>query len=210
MNAFVFAPFIEGFGTGAGLIMAIGAQNIFVLKQGILKNHVFATVFLCALIDAVLIALGVGGFGTLLNSNPYFITLAKWGGFSFLAYYGFRAFRSVLTPHAMVLDGSRKKPSLKATCVMVLTFSLLNPHVYLDTVVLLGSISAQWPIIEQPSFVYGSITASFLWFFAMGYGAQFLASLFKKPAAWKVLDFITGCIMWGIAVSLLMWTHEGG
>ena len=205
MEEFCLAPFWEGFGTGAGLIMAIGAQNAFVLKQGILKNHVFITVLICAIIDALLICVGVGGVGTLLTTNALLLGVARWGGVAFLGYYGFRSFRSVFKSEALHLDASRQKPTLKMTLVSVFMFSLLNPHVYLDTVVLLGSISAQFPLEQRLFFALGAMLASFVWFFTMGYGARYLAPLFQKPIAWKILDFLIGCIMWGIALSLV--TH---
>jgi len=210
MNEFCAAPFLEGCGTGAGLIIAIGAQNAFVLKQGLLKNHVFATAIVCSLIDAALIALGVGGFGAILTSNLFLLSAARWGGAAFLFYYGFRSFRAVFKAESLRLDGSRDRPDLKMTLVTALVLSLLNPHVYLDTVVLLGSIGAQFPASERLFFALGAMLSSFIWFFTMGYGARYLAPLFQKPVAWKVLDFLIGCIMWGIALSLLLWTQTCG
>jgi L-lysine exporter family protein LysE/ArgO len=198
-----YIPYIEGLGTGAALIIAIGAQNAFVLKQGILKNHVFPTVFLCALIDALLIALGVGGFGTLLTSSAFLLACARWGGAAFLVYYGLRSFRAVLKSDTLNMDSNTDHPDLKTSITTVLALSFLNPHVYLDTVVLLGSIGSQFAIQERPLFASGAITASFLWFFSLGYGARFLAPLFKKPLAWKILDFAIGVIMWAIAYSLI-------
>ena len=208
MDGFCMAPFVKGCGTGAGLIIAIGAQNAFVLKQGILKNYVFITVFICALIDTFLIALGVGGFGSLLTSNFLLLTTAKWGGAGFLFYYGFRSFRAVFQPQILKLDGSPERPDLKMTLTTVFALSLLNPHVYLDTVVLLGSIGAQFSDAERPFFALGAVLASFVWFFAIGYGARYLAPLFQKPIAWKILDFLIGCVMWAIALSLLLWAQS--
>ncbi len=203
-------PFLEGCGTGAGLIIAIGAQNAFVLKQGLLKNHVFATVLVCSLIDAALIALGVGGFGAILTSNALLLSAARWGGAAFLFYYGFRSFRSVFKSESLHLDGSPDRPDLKMTLITVLAVCLLNPHVYLDTVVLLGSIGAQFPDSERLFFALGAMLSSFVWFFTMGYGARHLAPLFQKPLAWKILDVLIGCIMWGIAISLLLWAPTCG
>lgn len=210
MSEFCVAPFLEGCGTGAGLIIAIGAQNAFVLKQGLLKNHVFATVLVCSLTDAALIALGVGGFGALLTSNMLLLSAARWGGAAFLLYYGFRSFRAVFKCESLRVDGSPDRPDLKMTLITVLAVCLLNPHVYLDTVVLLGSIGAQFPISERPFFALGAMLSSFIWFFSIGYGARYLAPLFQKPIAWKILDFLIGCIMWGIALSLLLWTPSCG
>lgn len=208
MDGFCMAPFVQGCGTGAGLIIAIGAQNAFVLKQGILKNYVLVTVLICALIDTLLIILGVGGFGSLLTSNLLLLTTARWGGAAFLFYYGFRSFRVVFRPQVLKLDGSPERPDLKMTLATVFALSLLNPHVYLDTVVLLGSIGAQFPNAERPFFALGAVLASFVWFFTMGYGARYLAPLFQKPMAWKILDFLIGCVMWAIAFSLILWTQS--
>lgn len=208
MEGFCVAPFVEGCGTGAGLIIAIGAQNAFVLKQGILKNHVFLTALTCALIDALLISVGVGGFGVLLTSNTLLLTIARWGGAAFLGYYGFRSFRSVFKSESLKLDSKSEHLSLKMALGTALALSLLNPHVYLDTVILLGSIGAQFPASERVFFAWGAMLASFVWFFGLGYGAAYLGPLFQKPLAWKILDFIIGCIMWAIALSLLLWTES--
>lgn len=205
METFCVAPFVEGCGTGAGLIIAIGAQNAFVLKQGILKNHVFVTVFICACIDALLISIGVGGFGIILTSNAFLLAIARWGGAAFLFYYGFRSFRAVLKSESLKLESSPERPDLKMSLVTALALSLLNPHVYLDTVILLGSIGAQFPDSERVFFALGAMLASFIWFFALGYGARYLGPLFQKPLAWKVLDFLIGCIMWAIALFLVLW-----
>jgi len=208
LEGFCVAPFIEGCGTGAGLIIAIGAQNAFVLKQGILKNYVFITALLCSCIDALLILLGVGGFGKLLTSNMTLLMIAKWGGVAFLAYYGFRSFRAVFTSQKLELHGGFERPTLKVTLVTTVAVCLLNPHVYLDTVVLLGSIGAQFPFPERTYFTFGAMVTSFVWFFTIAYGARFLAPLFQSPRAWKILDFIIGCIMWAIALSLILWTQD--
>jgi len=208
IEGFCMAPFMQGCGTGAGLIIAIGAQNAFVLKQGILKNHVFVTVLICSLIDATLIIIGVGGFGILLTSNMFLLSLARWGGAVFLFYYGLRSFRSVFKSEFLHLEGGPERPNLKMTLITVFALSLLNPHVYLDTVVLLGSIGAQFPSSERIFFALGAMLSSFIWFFTIGYGARYLAPLFQKPLAWKILDFTVGCIMWAIALSLILWTEQ--
>lgn len=208
MEEFCLAPFVEGCGTGAGLIIAIGAQNAFVLKQGILKNYVFITVLMCALIDALLISIGVGGFGAILTTNKWLLVFARWGGSLFLFYYGFRSFRAVFKTESLKFDAAPERPDLKMTIGTILALSLLNPHVYLDTVVLLGSIGAQFPVSERIFFAFGAMLASFVWFFALGYGARYLGPLFQRPLSWKVLDFLIGCMMWAIALSLLLWTQE--
>ncbi|MBS0185718.1 MAG: amino acid transporter [Proteobacteria bacterium] len=196
-------PLLKGFGTGASLIIAIGAQNAFVLKQGLLKNHVFVTALICALIDTLLIGAGVGGFGELVSLNPLFLTLTTWGGAAFLFCYGARSFYSVFSTQTLDVRASSKQISLKATLLTLCALSFLNPHVYLDTVVLLGGISAQFQGEGRLWFALGAMTASFIWFFTLGYGARFLTPLFKKPIAWKILDFLIGCTMFGIAISLL-------
>lgn len=196
---------LEGFSTGAGLIIAIGAQNVFVLKQGIAKNQVFATALFCAFTDALLISIGVAGLGTLLTSSPILLLISKWGGAAFLAYYGFRSFRAVFTSQSLKLDKKGPQhPGLKQTLLILAALSFLNPHVYIDTVVLLGSLSAQFSGDQRFFFALGAILASFIWFFGMCYGARFLAPLFAKSLSWKILDFLIGCTMWGIALSLIM------
>jgi L-lysine exporter family protein LysE/ArgO len=211
MQHYCVAPLLEGFGTGAGLIIAIGAQNAFVLKQGILKNHVFITVLICAVIDAILIALGVGGFGRILVSSSLLLNIARWGGAAFLTYYGLRSFRAVFKTESLTINaGSTDRPNLRQSIATVLALSLLNPHVYLDTVILVGSIGAQFPSFERPFFAIGAIVASFVWFFSMGFGARYLEPLFQKPMAWKILDFIIGCVMWLIAFMLIFGMEDMG
>lgn len=205
MSAYYLSPLINGFGTGAALIIAIGAQNAFVLKQGILKNHVLVTVLICAVVDALLIGFGVGGFGRILTSNDVLLLLARWGGVIFLLYYGFRSFRAVFRTDALSInDKEQERPDIKTSIITMLALSLLNPHVYLDTVILLGSIGAQFPANERVFFACGAVMASFLWFFSLGYGARYLGTLFQKPLAWKILDFIIGCVMWLIALTLIL------
>ncbi len=196
--------FIEGFLTSAGLIIAIGAQNAFVLKQGLMRNQVFITALFCFVIDSFFIALGVGGFGFLVASNQILLSIAKWGGATFLFWYGIRSFRAVFRSESLRIDKSRSKPGLKETLIILSAVSFLNPHVYLDTVFLIGSIGSQFDISERPYFAFGAILASLIWFFSLAYGARLLAPLFQKPKAWQVLDFIIGCIMWAIAASLLL------
>jgi L-lysine exporter family protein LysE/ArgO len=211
MYNFCSAPLVEGFATGAGLIIAIGAQNAFVLKQGISKNHVFVTVLFCAVIDAFLITLGVGGFGQIITSSSLLLSLARWGGAAFLFYYGFRSFRAVFKTESLkISQGRGGLPGIKETISTVLALSLLNPHVYLDTVVLVGSIGAQFSNLERPYFALGAIIASFAWFFSMGFGARYLGPLFQKPIAWKILEFIIGCVMWLLALMLVFGMQDMG
>ncbi|MBW8309168.1 MAG: LysE/ArgO family amino acid transporter [Candidatus Paracaedibacteraceae bacterium] len=176
----------------------------FCFKASYFTESHFPNCTLCSLIDTILTLLGVFGFATLLETSPTLLTIAKWGGFIFLGYYGFRSFKSVFYPHALEMDKKKVKPSIKKTVFLTLAFSLLNPHTYLDTVVLLGSVSSQFSDAEQPSFALGACFASFVWFFSLGYGARFLGPLFTKPKAWQVLDFIVGCMMWIIALAIVL------
>ena len=203
-------PLLKGCFTSAGLIIAIGAQNAFVLKQGLMKNQVFATALFCAFVDALLIGVGVGGLGSLFTSSPILLFVAKWGGAAFLIWYGYRSFRSIFRSQALHLKaGNEDRPSLKATLLTLAAVSFLNPHVYLDTVVLLGSIGSQFTSAERPFFAAGAMIVSFIWFFSLCYGARLLAPLFQNPKAWKVLDFLIGCIMWAIALSLTVTKDPG-
>ncbi len=203
MLSFFPTAFLSGFGTSMGLIVAIGAQNAFVLKQGILRNHILIIAILCSFLDAALIIFGVAGFGAILTSNAILMDLARYGGAGFLFWYGLKSFKASLSKNTLVLDQSKSKYGLKKTIIMLLALTLLNPHVYLDTCVLVGSIGIQFPLEQRPSFTLGAILASFTWFFSLAYFAKLLVPLFKKPIAWKILDSITGTIMWVIAGLLL-------
>lgn len=204
MGTFLF-PLLKGCFTGAGLIVAIGAQNAFVLKQGLMKNQVFATALFCAIVDALLIALGVGGLGAIFTSNIMLLSLAKWGGAAFLFWYGFKAFRSCFkSSQGLEIAKGPDRPSLKESLLILAGVSFLNPHVYLDTVVLLGSIGAQFEGSQRPFFAMGAMFASMAWFFGLCYGARLLAPFFENQKSWKILDFCIGSIMWAIAASLLL------
>jgi L-lysine exporter family protein LysE/ArgO len=201
-------PFLEGCGTSAALIIAIGAQNAFVLKQGILKRHVFITALFCSLADSLLIALGVLGIGELLSLRPILVDIAKWGGILFLVGYGARSFRAAFTNHGLTPDKASHQKGLKWLLMSLFVVSFLNPHALLDAMVLLGSISAKFCAEERPFFALGAILTSVVWFFSLSYGARFLAPLFANPKAWKVLDFLIGCMMWILAI--LLFTHKTG
>ncbi len=197
---------LQGFGLGAGLIIAIGAQNAFVLRQGLKRQHLFITASISTLCDAILILLGVGGLGTLIANVPVITLIATWGGAVFLLLFGLRSFRSAVVKSALDSGKAPAQPvSPGGTILAVLAFSLLNPHVYLDTVVLVGSVGAHYHVNERFYFALGAILASCTWFFGLSYGAGWLAPLFKRPLAWRILDSIVGCIMWTIAASLI-WT----
>lgn len=201
---FCWVPFLKGCGTGAGLIIAIGPQNAFLLKQGILRNHVFFLALFCSVADALLISAGVSGVGGIIASMPYLMAIAKWGGAAFLFYYGFTAFRSAFRDRTLALEEGTQRPTLKAALGILFVLTFFNPHAYLDAFLLLGSIGAQFHILERPYFTIGAIAASFVWFFTLAIGAQLLTPYFQKPLAWKILDTLIGLIMWTIAVLLIV------
>jgi L-lysine exporter family protein LysE/ArgO len=194
--------FINGFLLGGSLIIAIGAQNAFILRQGLLRQHVFILCLICALSDAILIALGVAGLGTLISSSPNLILAVTIGGALFLFSYAFIAFRRAMNPASLHASREGSK-SLKGAIAACLAFTFLNPHVYLDTVVLLGSLSAKYQDGARLAYAEGAMAASFVWFFTLGYGARLLEPVFAKPAAWRILDFLIALVMAGIGLSLL-------
>ncbi|QYM73710.1 LysE/ArgO family amino acid transporter [Pseudochrobactrum sp. Wa41.01b-1] len=196
--------FITGMTMGLSLIVAIGSQNAFLLRQGLRNEHVFAVSLTCALSDAILIALGVAGFGTIIGMAPWLDPVMRYGGAAFLIFYGAANMRSALRSSETLASGnSAEKQSLKAAVLTCFALTWLNPHVYLDTVMLLGSISTQFSGFEF-MFAAGAILASFLFFFSLGYGAKWLRPLFAKPSAWRILEAIIAFVMWGIAARLLI------
>ena len=200
----MLTPLIQGFSLGASLIIAIGSQNAFVLRQGLKKEHVFTICTICFLCDALLILLGVGGFGKLVASSDTLMLTARWGGALFLFCYGIRSFRSAFKNEALSPgEATNLASGLSWAIATTLALTLLNPHVYLDTVILLGSIAGQYPEAERLFFAIGAAVASMLWFYGLGYGARILTPLFLKPISWKTLDVMIGIIMWGIATNLL-------
>jgi L-lysine exporter family protein LysE/ArgO len=201
------SAFIAGLGLGASLIIAIGAQNAFVLRQGLLRSHALAVAALCVAIDWSLIVVGALGFGALVGRFPALTSIAAWGGAAFLLVYGALAFRSAIRPgslHAENAVGARDPKTLSAALATTLAVSLLNPHVYLDTVVLLGGVAAHYPPDERVAFVLGAGVASAVWFFGLALGARMLTPIFEREVAWRVLDVIIGCVMWWIAAGLVL------
>lgn len=192
---------LAGFALGFSLILAIGAQNAFVLRQGLKGAHVPAVALTCALSDALLIAAGVAGFGALAEAVPLFETVMRWGGAGFLVWYGARHFLAAVRGGAALKDRGDTTQSLRAAVMTCLALTWLNPHVYLDTVVLIGSISAQYD--NRLAFGLGAMSASFVFFFSLGYGARALRPLFTSVRAWQVLDVIVGLTMWAIAAKLI-------
>jgi len=195
--------FVKGFATSAALIVAIGAQNAFVLRQGLKREHVLAVVLVCALSDVLLIGLGVAGLGALVQGSPALLAASRWGGALFLAVYGVVVARRAFADHALTTSNGGPT-SQRAAITTCLAFTYLNPHCWLDTVVLLGSISGQQPQGQRAGFGAGACSASIVWFFALGYGARLLAPLFARPRAWRVLDAAIAAVMWGIAASLAL------
>lgn len=192
--------YLAGLGTGLSLIMAIGAQNAFVLKQGLMRRHVFAVCLFCALSDAILIAVGVAGMGAISGVAPWLPGAMRWAGVVFLVLYGARSFYAALRGGEAALRPDGRSAGLAGTLAVLAALTWLNPHVWLDTVVLLGTIASGWP--DQRAFAAGAMTGSFLFFFSLGYGARLLAPVFARPVAWRWLELLVGCVMWAIALQL--------
>lgn len=196
-------PFLQGFGTGGGLIVAIGAQNAFVLSQGVRRNHHFAIAAICIICDVVFISAGIVGFGAAISASPAFEQLAAWGGAGFLFFYGLGSLRSAVKGGR--LDESEQSAgSLKTAIIATLAVTLLNPHFYLDTVILMGGVSSRFHGESLVHFWVGSVSASALWFISLSLGGQILAPLFRKQISWRILDSLVCATMWTIAVSLVM------
>ena len=192
--------FIKGFGMGFALIVAIGAQNAYVLTRGICRNHHWTVAFMGSVIDAVLISAGIFGMGELVKAWPQMISAVTLAGAVFLFVYGAVSFKRMFDPGE--LRASNEWVSLKRAVITMLGFSLLNPHVYLDTVVLLGSIAIQEEPQNRVIFGAGAVLASFVWFFSLALGGQWLTPWFRDSRTWKWLDFVIGVIMWVIAFTL--------
>jgi L-lysine exporter family protein LysE/ArgO len=199
----MIAPFIQGFATGGGLIMAIGAQNAFVLSQGVRGNYHVVIALICIFCDALFITAGVAGFGAAVSTSPTLSQWVAWGGAGFLVFYGWASLRSAIKGGSLGAN-ERAVRSLGAAVVATLAVTLLNPHFYLDTVVLLGGISSQFHGESRFSFWAGSVSASTFWFIALSCGGRMLAPLFTKPLSWRILDSLVCVTMWTIAASLIL------
>jgi L-lysine exporter family protein LysE/ArgO len=199
-----YFPFITGMATGLSLIVAIGAQNAFVLRQGIRREHIGIAVLICLLSDALLIFAGIAGLGSLLSVAPWFITVARIGGAGFLLVYAVFAARRALKPRGLE-DSAVLTRSTRGTVVLTaLALTWLNPHVYLDTVVLLGSIASAQGDPGRWIFGAGAVLGSILWFTALGFGARYLRNFFANPRSWRVLDAVIAALMAVLATTLLL------
>jgi len=198
-----FPVFVQGLALSLGLIVAIGAQNAFVLRQGLRREHVPTVVLFCALADAVLITAGVLGMAQALGRHPGLTTALALAGAAFLAVYGFRALRRAGQPQQLQVAAAGAGLGRGAVLAQAAAFTLLNPHVYLDTVLLVGSIGAQQPAALRGWFIAGASCASLGWFAALGSGARWLAPWFARPRAWQLLDGLIGLTMWVLAALLL-------
>lgn len=194
---------LAGYLVGLSLILAIGAQNAFVLRQGLRREHVGAVVAACAGSDAVLMFAGVGGFGVVSGAVPWLAEAMRWAGVAFLTVYGALRFRAALQGGEALMPAAGEKAALGAVLGTCLFLTWANPHVYLDTVVLVGSISAQYAPAGW-AFGIGAAMASLTFFAALGYGARLLAPLFARPRAWVVLEVVVGVTMWAIAFGLVV------
>ena len=195
--------FAQGLFLSLGLIVAIGAQNAFVLRQGLRREHVGSVVAFCAVADAVLITAGVFGMAQALGDRPMLARGLALGGAAFLAVYGWRALQRARQLSAMDVTSVGQGMSRGAALAQAAAFTLLNPHVYLDTVLLVGSIGAQQPAPLQAWFAAGASAASLLWFSALGFGARWLAPWFARPRAWQLLDALIGLTMWVLSALLV-------
>lgn len=191
---------IPGFFTGLSLIVAIGAQNAFVIRQGLTKKHVFLVVAICAVADAALIALGIAGLGAIISGLPWLLEVIRWFGVAYLSWFGVRSIMSAFKNESMDASGAQSLSKGKVVAA-VLGFTLLNPHVYLDTVILVGSVANQFGQ-DRWAFGIGAMFASVVWFFSIGFGARAASGLMSKPIFWRILDSLIACVMFGIAAML--------
>ncbi len=195
------APLGRGFGLGFGLIAAIGAQNAYVLTRGILRNHHFAVAAVCSVLDVFLILCGVLGMGRVVTAYPQSIFILTVFGALFLFVYGGMSFKRMLQSQALRAD--QQIVTLKKAVITIVTLSLLNPHLYLDTVVLIGSVSVQELPEHRLTFAAGACVESFVWFFLLALGGQWMQRWFQTPATWRILDGFVGVVMWSLAIMLV-------
>ena len=192
---------LPGLLTGLSLIIAIGAQNAFVIRQGLTRQHVLLVVAICAVSDALLILLGISGLGVLIQSVPALLEVIRWFGVAYLTWFGIRSLRSAFRTQSLDASGASQATSAGKVAATALGLTFLNPHVYLDTVILLGSIGNTFGA-DKWFFAMGAACGSVLWFFSIGFGARAASGLMKKPVFWKILDSIIAVVMFSIAILL--------
>jgi len=197
---------IPGFLTGLSLIVAIGAQNAFVIRQGLLRSHVPLVVAVCSISDALLIYLGTGGLGRIVQSNPNLLALIRWFGVCYLTWFGIKSLRSAFKENQLLAKGQAES-SWKTILASVLALTYLNPHVYLDTVIFVGSIANQFHS-DKWFFAFGASMASVVWFSAIGFGARAASHLMSKPTFWKILDLSISIVMFSIAITLALFKFK--
>lgn len=197
----MWQSYLNGLLVAAGLIIAIGAQNVFVLAQSLRREHHLPVAALCVLCDALLVCAGVFGLAALLAQSPLLLSIARWGGAAFLLWYGSLALRRALHPQALQQDRESGPRSRRAVLMAALAVTLLNPHVYLDTVLLIGSLGAQQPV--PGAYALGAASASLIWFFSLALGAAWLAPWLARPATWRLLDLSVAAMMFAVAWQLL-------
>ncbi|HEV7138250.1 MAG TPA: LysE/ArgO family amino acid transporter [Steroidobacteraceae bacterium] len=197
--------YLTGLALGGSLIIAIGAQNAFVLRQGLLRTHVAIVIAVCVVIDVVLTTAGVGGLSAAIGRSPLAVDGLAIAGACFLGWYGVGAARRACSNQSLSAAAPIGVQSARGVLLQTLAVSLLNPHVYLDTVLLIGSVGVQQPLPLRPAFLAGVWTASAGWFAGLGFGSRLLAPIFARPAAWRGLDALIALVMWSIALTLL-WT----
>lgn len=205
----MFFVALKGFTVSFSLICAIGAQNAYVLKQSLLKNHIFWICLTCFLCDFLLIFLGVFGVGKIINQNKTILILLTLIGAAFLFYYGYLSFRAARKGTTSLSLQQGTQHNLWRSIAATLGITLLNPHVYLDTVVIIGGISATLTLLSSKiAFMSGALLASFIWFFSLGFGAKQLAPYFARPKTWQCLDVAIGLLMWSIATTLVVFAYH--
>ncbi|MDY7570877.1 lysine transporter LysE [Pseudomonas fragi] len=198
----MWQSYLNGLLVAFGLIMAIGTQNAFVLAQSLRREHHLPVAAFCVVCDALLVAAGVFGLATLLAQNPLLLSVARWGGAVFLLWYGTQALRRAFSTSSLEHSASQTARSLKAVMLSALAVTLLNPHVYLDTVLLIGSLGAQQSV--PGAYVVGAASASLMWFFTLALGAAWLAPWLAQPNTWRILDLLVAVMMYAVALQLIV------
>ena len=198
----MWQSYVNGLLVALGLIMAIGTQNAFVLAQSLRREHHLPVAALCVLCDALLVAAGVFGLATLLAQSPTLLSVARWGGALFLIWYGAQALRRACSRQSLEQQQGQGMRSRRAVLLSALAVTLLNPHVYLDTVLLIGSLGAQQSV--PGAYVAGAASASLLWFFTLALGAAWLAPWLARPGTWRLLDLMVSMMMFAVAAQLIL------